>query len=36
MTLRGLFAEDMRTQSVGQVAALEAKTAASTASGRRP
>ena len=29
MTLRGLFAEDLRTQSVGQVAAaLEAKTAA--------
>lgn len=37
MTLRGLFAEDLRTQSVGQVAAaLEAKTATSTASGRRP
>lgn len=37
MTLRGLFAEDLRTQSVGQVAAaLEAKTAASGAPSRRP
>ena len=36
MTLRGLFAEDLRTQSVGQVAAaLEAKTAAALPAGKK-